>query len=1364
QENNDVYLPTKINIDAKIVSVSAATGVNEGFAGYTAAQDEAVKADYSTPLDLMNRNLTGAHVLALDENGNVWAWGLNNKGQIGNAKDVTLTQNKYGYESSGYHRETTTDTDDDTELHEEYNAESRWAYIPEPFHVESYTDGDNTVYYTVDDNFVVVSPQIVAGLEGTERLSSIVEIAAGGNSSVAVRADGYVYAWGDNSKGQLGINNSSISRSLRPMQVTSGEKSASFTYFRDGLYVDMATDHAVISTRGHEAYAWGANNVGQLGNGGIYITAQSPVKVLTDAGTPLTDIIYVSAAGSASYAVTENGENYSWGSHANGQLGIGGDNTSHAASSVYATNVLPGETSVIDNNSTTLQKITRSFPGETDSMAMRYDGSVYGWGYTGVGLLLSNVYEPIFQGETPAKIFGFQEYAVNGTVQTDNLPNYLYLNNSETLRLTLNGANGMIDKEYLGFNLLKDVNPHPTTDFSSDLVFSSSNEQLVTVTRTDDGAGNYYADITVNHARRYGEAVITAKNDVTGYYGTFVIIVKPDGDVTAPMVVSTNSAIYALKSDGTLWTWGTVAYPVQVKKSASENLTGIKYVAAGDSHVLAVTNDGNVYAWGDNTKGKLGIGGTTAATYPTLVKGIGGTGNLSGIERVAAGAVNSAAIGADGVVYVWGDNTYGQKGIELKASQSTSTSAQYSEYPAYTVKGASAGDNVDGALNDFIDITITDRTISALRRDGNVFSWGDCTYGQIGKGLDNEALAPTQAAAAAIIGDSITDYLRNIIDLSSGSNHILALRDNGEVYAWGSNSNNQLGIDRTVIPDGATAGVTKSNRPVKVQATYDGTTYVNLGSQAGTKAVNVMAGKNSSLAVGYNGFVYAWGQANNNQLGLEVTSDTFSPTYVNRGESFYDDDVTTTLGWVTNTTINGSSASAVRYDGSIYSWGLNSGTYYGAGDYSGVNRATPVQTGLREDRAEVVDSARLYTNGTITTTYDSTNPLPQKITLTKEQYIEIDKANIYDNHMVGFNAIYDDTTDKDTQYPAEKQSHLDWYDQFGMNGAGGITVQSVYDGITATSIDTSLVSVSTFNGGSYTDDIIRITPNDGHRYASTYITLYNTLTNYVGVLEVSVKELGTNVMPMIVSGDNHTLALRSDGTVWAWGSNTYGQLGNGIRSNDAPGSHPAVNNEERNDFEYPVKVNIPDGVVIKSIAAGKRHSLALTENGNVYIWGYTEPINIVWGDYYQRNIVTKTGHDGNTSYEERVTSANQNRRYGIVTPVLVKLNSDSTKNLSDVISIAAGDDVSYAVKSDGTVWSWGNNGPTGKLGINRKDSLTSEGRGIGGSSWINFEIPAHWEYNEWRAADSYYVSTPWNHGWSYTWYLWSEYGTTGAQQ
>ena len=110
----------------------------------------------------------------------------------------------------------------------------------------------------------------------------------------------------------------------------------------------------------------------------------------------------------------------------------------------------------------------------------------------------------------------------------------------------------------------------------------------------------------------------------------------------------------------------------------------------------------------------------------------------------------------DGVVYVWGDNTYGQRGIEAKNSK-------YSQYASFTVKGASAGDNADGALNDFIDITIGDTFISALRRDGNVFSWGSGSYGQIGKGFFTEALAPTQAVNGE--SASSTAYLRNIVKI-----------------------------------------------------------------------------------------------------------------------------------------------------------------------------------------------------------------------------------------------------------------------------------------------------------------------------------------------------------------------------------------------------------------------------------------------------------------------------------------------------------------------------------------------------------------------------------------------------------------------
>lgn len=152
--------------------------------------------------------------------------------------------------------------------------------------------------------------------------------------------------------------------------------------------------------------------------------------------------------------------------------------------------------------------------------------------------------------------------------------------------------------------------------------------------------------------------------------------------------------------------------------------------------------------------------------------------------------------------------------------------------------------------------------------------------------------------------------------------------------------------------------------------------------------------------------------------------------------------------------------------------------------------------------------------------------------------------------MVGFNLIYNDNDRHSTAVQAYNTD---------------VSEQTVFDGITATSIDTSIVSAGDNN------NIITIRPNDEHRYTNTFITFYNTSTNYVGVLEVSVKEVDTEVTPMVVSGDNHTLALMNDGTVWAWGNNIYGQLGNGIRSNDTHNSYPADGDEKRNDFLYPVK-------------------------------------------------------------------------------------------------------------------------------------------------------------------------------------------------
>ena len=126
--------------------------------------------------------------------------------------------------------------------------------------------------------------------------------------------------------------------------------------------------------------------------------------------------------------------------------------------------------------------------------------------------------------------------------------------------------------------------------------------------------------------------------------------------------------------------------------------------------------------------------------------------------------------------------------------------------------------------------------------------------------------------------------------------------------------------------------------------------------------------------------------------------------------------------------------------------------------------------------------------------------------------------------------------------------------------------------------------------------------------------------------------------PTISGGGYHSLALKKDGTVWAWGHNEYGQLGDGTQTLGRL---------------TPVQVSGLSGVI--AIAAGEYHSLALKSDGTVWAWG------------------------GN--YEGQLGDGTTNNK---LTPVQVS-------GLSGVIAIAASYRHSLALKSDGTVWAWGSN-------------------------------------------------------------------------
>jgi alpha-tubulin suppressor-like RCC1 family protein len=139
--------------------------------------------------------------------------------------------------------------------------------------------------------------------------------------------------------------------------------------------------------------------------------------------------------------------------------------------------------------------------------------------------------------------------------------------------------------------------------------------------------------------------------------------------------------------DGTVWSCGSqtdgrlgngttasgsVTYPVKAIKEGGSDLTGVQQVSAGPSHTLAVDADGHVWAWGNNQYGQLGDGTTTHSGHARMVKDAAGTGVLGNIVMVSAGGEStngrSMALAADGTIWVWGRNNEGQLGNGQTAS------------------------------------------------------------------------------------------------------------------------------------------------------------------------------------------------------------------------------------------------------------------------------------------------------------------------------------------------------------------------------------------------------------------------------------------------------------------------------------------------------------------------------------------------------------------------------------------------------------------------------------------------------------------------------------------------------------------------
>jgi alpha-tubulin suppressor-like RCC1 family protein len=249
--------------------------------------------------------------------------------------------------------------------------------------------------------------------------------------------------------------------------------------------------------------------------------------------------------------------------------------------------------------------------------------------------------------------------------------------------------------------------------------------------------------------------------------------------------------------------------------SPTADLTGVKVIATEGHHTVALKDNGTVWSWGWNTYGQLGDGTIAIKSTPVQVMASPGVG-LTGVKAIAAGYAHTIALKDNGTVWSWGYNYYGQLGDGTVTEKSTPVQVTVS---------------ADVSLTDVIAISAGRYHTIALKDDGTVWSWGDNIYGQLGNGTTAQRNTPVQVMASPGVG------LTDVIAISARYDHTIALKDNGTVWSWGYNGTGQLG-DGTTANKSTPVQVSGLDLFVKYAVTYDlnggfGTVPVHPNSAAG---------------------------------------------------------------------------------------------------------------------------------------------------------------------------------------------------------------------------------------------------------------------------------------------------------------------------------------------------------------------------------------------------------------------------------------------------------------------------------------------------------------------------------------------------
>ena len=669
---------------------------------------------------------------------------------------------------------------------------------------------------------------------------------------------------------------------------------------------------------------------------------------------------------------------------------------------------------------------------------------------------------------------------------------------------------------------------------------------------------------------------------------SYEVPVEVLGITDATQITTNDDHTCALLQTGTIKCWGNNTsgqlgngqstgdwYDRSADSSVPVEVLGITdatQITTSDYHTCALLQTGNIKCWGNNTSGQLGNGqrgddwqdNSADSSVPVEVLGI------TDATQITAGDDHTCALQQAGTIKCWGDNSSGELGNGTETTSSV---------PVEVL-----------GINDATQITTSGEHTCALLQTGTIKCWGSNEYGQLGSGQTSSSYE----VPVEVLG--ITDATQ----ITTSGEHACALLQTGNIKCWGSNFYGQLG-------NGQSRRDADSSVPVEVLGVND--------------ATQITTSDYHACALLQTGNIKCWGNNSSGQLGNGQSGDeAHSPVPV---EVLGVNDATQiTTGW--------EHSCALLQTGNIKCWGDNSSGQLGNGqsgdeahspvpvEVLGVNDATQITTGWEH-------SCALLQTGNIKCWGDNSSGQLGNGQSGDEAHSPVPVE------VLGVNDATQITTGSGHTCALRQTGTIKCWGSGGSGQLGdgqsgdeahspvAVEVLGITDAtaITAGTFHTcALLQTGTIkcwgsnrygrlgNGQMSSAEPTANTPEIATTttqvvattaQAPTTAEAQATLENQPDVQfgrdadsPVPVEVLGITDATQITTSDDHTCALLQTGTIKCWGSNAYGQLGNGQSRRDA-------------DSSVPVEVlGITDAT---QITTGDDHTCALLQTGTIKCWG-----------------------------------------------------------------------------------------------------------------------------------------------------------------